>query len=567
MEAALSGQTTLFEEDIDPADMAAIEKVRSSRESRNERKTSSGMEGADKDIVAVVIDNVETENHREAGPVHAGLQMYKRLEIDEILKSLGFSDDTCKLTAAMVMNRLISPSSEHAMPGWFERTALSDLLSFDFSMVNDDKLYRNMDRLHPLRGAIETRLSEKERTIFNLEDTILLYDLTSTYFEGLMLGNPQAKRGYSRDKRGDCKQVVIGLVLDREGFPKAHEIFDGNRQDRTTVGEMLDILKLRVGLKEGSTVVVDRGMAYDENIREIQGRNLHYLVAGRQTERNQWLGEFEEKDGWQEIFREVSPTNPFQEKSRVFVRAAETEDETYVLCLSEGRREKDRAIREKQESRLVEDLKKLQKRAEKKNIKNPSSIHESIGRLKERYPRVARYYAIEYDAAQSHFSWTVKMEARARAEELDGGYILKTDREDLNAEELWNTYIMLTRVESAFRDMKSPLCERPIFHKIKRRAQTHIFLCVLAYHILVSIEHTLRQQGDHRSWETLREILKSHQIATIVLPTADGDEFRIRKAGKAEPQHKDIYRKLCIPEIPMKPIRTWHSAERVPNSD
>lgn len=518
-------------------------------------------------MVEVDTDGVEMERHREAGPVHVGQQLYRRLGIEEILESVGLSSDTRRLTLAMILNRLICPSSEHAMPGWFERTALSDLLDFDFSQVKDDRLYRNMDRLYPLRNTIEHMLAERENTLFNLESSVLLYDLTSTYFEGLMLGNPQAKRGYSRDKRPDCPQVVIGLVLGQEGFPKAHEVFDGNTQDRKTVGEMLDILTARVSLKEGSTVVMDRGMAYDENIDEVKSRHLHYIVAGRQTERNQWLAEFEDKDCWQEIFRTPSPTNPSQKKSRVLVKAAEKGGDIYVLCVSEGRMEKDRAIREKQENRLLKDLEKLQKRVEKGNVKKPSKIFESIGRLKERYPRVARYYAIEYDAEHKRFSWTVKTDVRARAEELDGGYLLKTDRQDLTGEEIWRIYSMLTRVESAFRDMKSPLCERPIFHQIERRTQTHIFLCVLAYHLLVAVEHTLREQGDHRSWETVREILRTHQVATVILPTTSGEELHIRKGGRAEPQHRDIYRKLRIPEKLMRPIRTWHPAKGPMDSD
>jgi len=584
MEDALTGQMSLFQEEADPEVDAMVEKA---RERRNRKQAppqppklppegpppegtlpaASPPAGCEKRVVEVDTDGVEMERHREAGPVHVGLQMCRRLGIEEILESMGLSGDTRQLTIAMILNRFICPSSEHAMSDWFERTALSDILGFDFSKVNDDRLYRNMDCLYPLRSKIESALAERENTLFNLENTILLYDLTSTYFEGLMLGNPQAKRGYSRDKRPDCKQVVIGLVLGSEGFPKAHEVFDGNLQDRKTVGEILDILKARVGLKEGSTVVMDRGMAFDENLDEVNARHLHYIVAGRQTERNQWLAEFEEEDGWKEIFRTPSPTNPAQEKSRVFVKAAEKDGHTYVLCLSEGRKQKDRAIREKQEGRLLEDLKKLQKRVEKGNIKKPSVIHQSIGRLKERYSRVARYYAIEYDSKQGRFSWTVKADARAKAEELDGGYILKTDRQDLSGEELWRIYIMLTRVESAFRDMKSPLCERPIFHQLKRRAQTHIFLCVLAYHLLVSVEHILREQGDHRSWETIREVLRTHQVATIILPTTSGEELHIRKGGRAEPQHKDIYRKLRIPEKPMKPVRTWHPAKGAMDSD
>ncbi len=163
------------------------------------------------------------------------------------------------------MNRLVAPTSEHNMPNWFQRTAMGDLLGQDVLKINDDQLYRNLDRLHPERQKIESKLAEKERSLFQLDSTVYLYDLTSTYFEGQMLRNPQAKRGYSRDKRPYCKQVVVGLVLSREGFPLCHEVFDGNRQDRTTVEEMLDILDGRIKLKEGETVVVDRGMAYDEN--------------------------------------------------------------------------------------------------------------------------------------------------------------------------------------------------------------------------------------------------------------------------------------------------------------
>jgi hypothetical protein len=362
MENALAGQIPLIQEEPDPGFDALVDRARIRRNGNEPPPQSPGgpppwgtlpaaspPEGIQKRMVEVDTDGVETERHREAGTVHVGLQMCRRLGIEEILESVGLPDNTGQLTIAMVLNRFICPSSEYAMPGWFERTALSDLLGFDFAQVNDDRLYRNLDRLYPLRNKIESMLTERENTLFNLENTVLLYDLTSTYFEGLMLGNPQAKRGYSRDKRPDCKQVLIGLVLGQEGFPKAHEVFDGNLQDRKTVGEMLDILKARVGLKEGATVVVDRGMAFDENLEEIKSRHLHYIVAGRQTERNQWLAEFEEKDCWQEILRTPSPTNPAQEKSRVLVKAAEKDGDTYVLCLSEGRMQKDRAIREKQE--------------------------------------------------------------------------------------------------------------------------------------------------------------------------------------------------------------------------
>ena len=187
----------------------------------------------------------------------------------------------------------------------------------DFSELEDEALYRNLDRLHPNRERIERELAEREKTIFNLDDTVYLYDLTSTYFEGLATANPQAKRGYSRDKRPDCKQVVVGLVLDREGFPKAHEIFDGNTQDRRSLDPMLDALEKRTGKKLGATVIVDRGMAFAENLEQIRKRKLHYLVAGRQSERNQWFEELENDDGWEQVHRTPSPRNPFQRKTRM----------------------------------------------------------------------------------------------------------------------------------------------------------------------------------------------------------------------------------------------------------
>ncbi len=550
VERALSEQIEIFGGSLDGEIEAIVKKVR--------QREAEGVLKKDSDVVEIDTDRVQTENPREVGPIHVGLQMYRRLGMEKILKDIGFSDKAGLLTAAMVMNRLIAPSSEHNMPNWFQRTAMADLLGQHVLEINDDQLYRNLDRLHPEREKVESELAEREKSLFQLDSTVYLYDLTSTYFEGQMLGNAQAKRGYSRDRRPDCKQVVVGLVLSREGFPLCHEVFDGNRQDRTTVEEMLTILDQRIKLKEGETVVVDRGMAYDETIEQIKKRNLNYIVACRQSERYEMLGEFEEREGWKEIYRERSPTNPLQKKSRILIKRAETEDETYVLCLSEGRQEKDKHIREKQEQRLIEDLKKLQKRIDHGKIKNPAKINQGIGRLKERYPRVAKYYTMELNETEKRLQWSENVEKKALAEELDGGYVLKTNRKNLDVEEIWRTYMLLTRVESAFRDMKSPLCERPIFHQLQHRAQTHIFLCLLAYHLLVSIEHMLRGCGDHRSWETVRDVLTTHQVVTVVLPTSSGEVLRIRKGSTPEPEHQDIYKKLNLPEEPMKPIKTWH---------
>ena len=557
VEEALVGQVNLFSE----PDPEVDEIVRQVQEQQIATLRKSGNSSTDPsqttDLVTVHADRVTATQHRTAGPVHVGFQFWKRLEFDVILRRLGFSTKAIQLTCAMTLNRLIHPDSEHAMPDWIRLTALGDILNVDFTGLVHDPLYRNLDRLHPNRAAIESDLVERERNLFRLDSTVYLYDLTSTYFEGQAKRNPKAKRGYSRDKRPDCKQVVVGLVISREGFPIAHEVFDGNTQDRKTLGRILDLLKARVGMPEGSTVVVDRGMAYAENLAEIQKRKHHYVIAGRQPERDEWLDEFETVEGFELVPRQPSPLNPFQKKSVVRVKPVRRGDELIVLCTSEERIEKDRAIRHKQEGRFLADLVRLQERIDKGRLKRELAIGEAIGRLKERYPRVSRYHTITYDSTTGKLKHEPNADKKTKAELLDGGYLLRTDRTDLSAREAWMMYMTLTRAENAFRMMKTPLAERPIFHHLEHRVETHIFLCVLAYHLLVAIETTLLNQGVHTSWATVRKTLSTHQVATIVLPTDNGKVLRIRKGMTPEPAHLELYRLLKVPQEIMHPIKTW----------
>jgi transposase len=551
LSAALGGQTTLVPEPVVDA-LAA--------RARPARPQAPARPPAGDDVVAIHTDQVRSEDVREAGPVHVGHQMWRTLTLDPILADAGLSARARLLTEVMTLNRLVSPASEHAMPDWIRRTALADILATDFSTLSDEALYRNLDRLHPQRAAIEQALAARERTLFNLDDTIYLYDLTSTYFEGQCPHNPQAQRGYSRDHRPDCKQVVVGLVLDRDGFPKAHEVFDGNRQDRTTLDEMLAALEQRTGRRGGATVVVDRGLAFTDNLAQICARGHHYIVAGRPTERHEHLDAFEDDTGWTEILRTPSPRNPGQKKTRVVIKRARSGDEVHLLCRSDGRLEKDRAIRDKHEQRFLRDLTKLQARVARGRLRAPAKIHEALGRLKERYPRVARYYVLAYDDPARAVSWTTQAELQARAQQLDGAYLLRTDRQDLSDEEIWRLYILLTRVEAAFRAMKSPLMERPIFHHLEHRVQTHIFLCVLAYHLLVAIEKRFLDQGVHTSWATLREQLSTHHVLTVVLPATNGRTLRIRKTSTPDAIHREIYDTLRIPSEAIKPVKTWAPA-------
>ena len=553
MQASLAGQLALTPPDSERETVVA-------RGRRGGKPQPTVAPGESETVLAIASERVSLEEAREAGAVHVGHQIWQQLGLNEILRSAGLSERACRLSEGMTLHRLIFPLSEHAMPDWIRSTALADILGRDFASLNDEALYRNLDRLHPHREAIEGELAEREKTLFHLDDTLYLYDLTSTYFEGQAASNPQAQRGYSRDKRPDCKQVLVGLVLDRDGFPKAQEVFEGNRQDRSTVQEMWESLDKRTGKKPGVTVVVERGLAYEENLAEIRAQGYHYLVASRQAERHAWLAEFDNEDDWEEVIRTPSPRNPGQKKSHVHIKRRQKGNEVYLLCLSEGREAKDRAIREKHERQLQQDLQALPTRIEKGQLQATAKIHQAVGRLKERYPRVARYYRMEYDEQQKHFSWQEDLDKKATAEKLDGGYVRKSDRQDLTGDEIWRTYLLLTRVEAAFRAMKSPLMERPLFHHLPERTQTHIFLCVLAYHLLAAIEKRFLDRDIHPSWWTLRQQLSTHQVVTVVLPTADGRILKIRKATTPEPVHKEIYATLNIPTEVMKPVRTWHES-------
>jgi len=344
----------------------------------------------------------------------------------------------------------------------------------------------------------------------------------------------------------------VGLILNGDGFPTGHEIFDGNRVDCTTVEDMLAALARRTGNAKGLTVVVDRGMSDQANLNRIRAAGHHYLVAAKQTERLNWLAEFEEQTGWAEVSKSDSA-----EGTGVFIKRFEKLDEVYLLCISEGRKEKDRAIREKQEKRLRKDLDALQKRIQSGSLKTTKKVFETIGRLKERYPRVSRYWLIDYEEKTSKLTFEEDKPRKRLAEQVDGAYVLRTDRKDLSDQEVWKQYMMLTRVEAAFRDMKSPLAVRPVYHQLQTRVEAHIFVCVLAYHLLVAIETLLRKSGITSSWETLRKQLSTHQTVSTLLPSTGGKVLEIRRDTTPDATQKAIYAALGIAERVLPARRRW----------
>lgn len=506
------------------------------------------------DVIKTTVNEVKVEEPRMLGPVLVADEYWKRLGMAEVLKGCGLGKKEIERAKVEVFGRLIEPMSENATVDWVKRTALCDIPGNEGVWVSRDDLYRVSDRLLESKEKIEEALRGREKGLFRLEEKIYLYDLTSSYFEGVAETNGKAKYGYSRDGRGDCKQVVVGLVVDEEGFVKGHEVYEGDRTDITTLKDTVEKLRGRMRDKnQEPTIVVDRGMVSEEKLGLIKGMGMKYIVAARHSERDRRFDEFEGLE-----MKEIGASSG----GKLKVVMKEIEGDVYVLCKSDARVEKDKGIRERFKGRIEEALRKLGRNIESGRLKDIKKIEQRIGRIKERFRRVARYYEIETTQSNG----VINLQWRNVAQEegkYDGTYLLRTNRRDLTEQEIWSLYIMLTRVERAFRDLKSNLGLRPIYHQKEQRVDAHIFISVLAYHLLHAIEHTLREKGETRSWNTIKQILQTHQVVTVVLPDADGIHVHhVRVATEVEAAQGEIYKKLGIDPKEVKRKRvTFKKAE------
>jgi transposase len=502
-------------------------------------------------IDGVRADAVSHTDTAELGPVLLGWEIWKRLGMPELLQTLGFNRSQSQAGAISVINRLIDPTSEHSLMDWYRRTGLPELMGNHLRGAGDDRFYRVSDRLLSRQAAIEAHLRERQSSLFNLDRTVLLYDLTNTHFEGLCAGNPKARRGANKQKRNDCAQIVVGMVFDQYGFEMAHKVFEGNRNDGKSLVEMIaELNAAAVPGKEKPLVVMDAGVATRKNLNLLREHGFGYLVNDSRGQRQRYRDAFREKQGFQIV-------QGREGKAPVWVRVMNDPQpaelhgdrpERIVLCKSKPRGEKERAIVSNAERHLLEALGKLAARVENKRLKAQSKIEQAIGRIQARHPRAKKFYNIrlENDAAGMHVRWTRDDELLAEATDLWGCYVLRTDEQTLNEHGLWQLYISLTQAEEGFKALKTNLGLRPNPHHKEERVDAHVFICVLAYHLLRNILWTLEQKGDNRNWDTLKRVLRTHCYTTILLPTHEGQTHRIRKAGHPEECQKAIYRNLGI---------------------
>lgn len=479
--------------------------------------------------VEVLVRSARVERTRDFGDIYLGLLLWQTLELDKLLErkiERGRSRISWPLMAALLtLARFCEPSSElHIADTWCLRTALDDLLGIPDHLVNTQRLYRTHDAILPHKEAIETHLKERFATLFDTGYELLLYDVTSTYFEGEAKRNPQARRGYSRDHRPDCKQVCIGLVVTREGLPVAYDVFEGNRHDSKTLQEIVETMERRHG-RADRIWVLDRGMVSEENIEFLNERGGRYIVGTPKSALRLFETELLEKD-WTEVETGVE----------VRLCRGPQGEETFIVCRSTARREKERAMHDRFEKRIEDDLTRLTARLQRcKKKPDRAQVERQIGRMLGRNSRTAGLFEItvreiERDGVKGHLevTWRKKDAWREWARLSEGCYVLRTNLTDWKAEDLWKSYIQLTQAESAFRTQKSELHLRPIWHHREDRVQAHILFSFLAYAMWKTLEQWMERSGLGNGPRTVIEEFRRIKSTDVVLPTSTGREVRIR---------------------------------------
>ncbi|MEI6704829.1 MAG: IS1634 family transposase [Deltaproteobacteria bacterium] len=496
----------------------------------------------------VNVNGVSVERLRHFGDVYLGLLLWHRLGLSDFCResmSAGREDIPWSIMATLlVLARFCAPSSElQIAESWFEKSALDDLLGVPVDKVNEDRLYRALDALLPYKDSLCRHLQNRYGEIFGSTFDFLFYDITSTYFEGSVKGNPQAKRGYSRDGRPDCSQVCIGLVTTREGLPIAYEVFDGNRTDVTTTQEMVEIMEKKYG-KAGRVWVMDRGMVSEDNLEYLRSTGARYLVGTPKSMLRKFEQQLLEQD-WEKVQNGVEVK---------ICALAEGPDETFVLCRSPGRKEKENAILNRFVERLEASLKKLVAQAEAGRLKDRQKVERRIGRLLEQNSRAAALFTVDVtEGSDKKLSITMRKNEDRYQKALDssGSYILRTNWMESDPKTVWDTYIKLTEVEDSFRTEKHDLGMRPIFHHKKERTQAHILVCFLALAMWRTLQQWMKASGLGSAPRKLIEELRELKSLDVLLPTRE-KTIRLRMVATPEKHLKVLLQRMKI-LIPNRP--------------
>lgn len=513
--------------------------VQQAAENRSGHSQKELFEKEEPEWVEVDASKVRVEKCRDFGGPWFGLELIRSLGLDDffekVLKTGREDIPWSRIAQVLILARLCDPSSElHIAEHFYRHTALSDLLGIPSRKVNDDRLYRAMDAILPHKEDLERFLKQRLGEMFDLEYDLLLYDVTSTYFEGEALANNMAQRGYSRDRRPDCKQVCIGLVVSKEGMPLGYEVFDGNRSDVTTLQDIVEEMEGRYGTAQ-RIWVLDRGMISENNMEFLKEDNRQYIVGAPKG----MLKRFERellKEKWETI----------REGLEVKLCSSEDGRERFILCRSSDRREKEKAMHKRFEKRIEAGLEKIEEGCAKRKYK-VVTIAKRLGKLLGRNSRAAGLFktdVVKGKDGRAKLVWEKVESWREWSTISEGCYLLRTNITDWSAEDLWKAYIQLTEAEAAFRLQKSDLQIRPVWHQKKERVLAHILVCFLAYVLWKTMAQLCTRAGIGDEPRRVLEELSKIKVVDVVLPTRKGIEIRKRCITRPTDHQAILLRRL-----------------------
>lgn len=495
----------------------------------------------------VDLNSLSPSEVRTLGPEYVGWDAFNHLGFPQILSDLGFNREQIHNAALLIIGRLVHPASERETAHWGQRmSSLDELLGADFQHLSNNALYRTSDQLLKHRDEIEKRLAEKERTIFSLGEKIILYDLTNTYLYGSAQQSQKARRGRSKQKRNDCPLLTLALVLDDEGFPKASRVLKGNISEPDTLKEFLLNLKSEPQgqlplLTDPATLVFDAGIGTQDNLKLVRGAGFHYITVARERPS-------ETPERGLIVVKE-------DEDATVEVKRLDSEGETILYCQSTGKARKEEAIKTNLQMHFEEGLRSISDSLTKKRgHKSYGRVMERLGRLKERYPSIAQFYEVKVHEEKGRvvrLEWSIDTQKELEAR-FSGSYYIRSSRTDLEEKELWSLYMMLSQIEESFRCLKSELGMRPVRHQKDPRMEGHLFISVLAYHLLAGIQRRLRKKGISYRWETIRENLSNHARVTMSVTNNGSKRIHTRRTSDPEPFHFEIYRALGLALNPLR---------------
>jgi len=509
----------------------------------------------DPQVARVLVNRVRLERTRQFGACFLGWELWRRLGLDHFFEQAVDEEVAdvpwSRVAALLAINRLCAPGSELSIEQrWYPSTALDDLLEIEEGKVNDTRLYRCLDRILPHKTKLEQHLKDQYGALFGAEFDLLLYDLTSTYVEGAAEKNAMMRRGYSRDHRPDCEQMVIALIVNQQGFPYSYETFDGNRADVSTLETILRMVERKYG-KARRIWVLDRGIVSEENLAAIRRRGGQYLVGTPRSQMRKFEAELL-KDDWTQVRPEV-------EVKKVGIPQGE---ETYILCRTAGRKEKEQAIRSRFSSSMERALNGLQNSIAEGRLKDRNKMERRLGKIQARHPSVNDLYdvSLRENGQGVRLFWQIREDRKAWRTAREGAYLLRTNVQADTTEQLWSKYMQLTEAEASFRVLKSELSIRPLFHQLESRVKAHVMVAFLGYALWVTLKHLLQRRAllepkptpsgveNAQPFSPMKAIslLSTLQSADIVLPTTDGPEIRLRRVTEPSSEQKILLLQLGL---------------------